>query len=270
VSDWTSSLETILVDRPAEGIVVATLNRPDRLNAMNNTMFREFEVLARGVDAEAATRVLVITGAGRGFCAGYDLDDAELLSSLSAMDMLSQQELAARGLLALRGIKQPIIAAVNGAAAGGGLSLSLASDIRLASPAAKFNAAFVRIGLSAGDLGVSWLMPRLVGPAKTAEICYTGRIVSAEEAEEIGLVNKVVPAESLLDEALAMAAQIVANSPAGVQLSKRALQNNLEIGSYSAALELENRGQALLTRGADMVEALTAFKAKRAPQFTGA
>jgi enoyl-CoA hydratase/carnithine racemase len=270
LSDWASSLETIRVERPADGIVVATLHRPEKLNAMNNTMFREFEVLARGVDADPATRVLVLTGEGRGFCAGYDLDDADGLQQLSAMGMLSQQELAARGLAALRGIKAPIIAAVNGAAAGGGMSLALAADIRLASPQAKFNAAFVRIGLSAGDLGVSWLLPRLIGPAKAAEICYTGRIIGAEEAERIGLVNRVVPAESLLDETLAMAAMIVTNSPAGVQLSKRALQNNLEITSYGAALELENRGQALLTRGADMVEALTAFKDKRTPQFTGA
>ncbi|MTD12494.1 enoyl-CoA hydratase/isomerase family protein [Nakamurella sp. YIM 132087] len=270
MTDWAASLETIRIDRPDEGIVVATLHRPERLNAMNNTMFREFEVLARRVDAEPATRVLVLTGAGRGFCAGYDLEDAEELPGLTAMGMLDQQELAARGLSALRGIKQPLIAAVNGAAAGGGLSLSLCADIRLASPAARFNAAFVRIGLSAGDLGASWLLPRLIGPARTAEIAYTGRIVGAEEAEAIGLVNRVVPADELLPETLSMARAIVANSPAGIQLSKRALQNNLEIGSYGAALELENRGQALLTRGADMAEALAAFKAKRAPQFTGA
>jgi enoyl-CoA hydratase/carnithine racemase len=212
----------------------------------------------------------VITGAGRGFCAGFDLDDAEALPGMGALGMLSQQELAARGLAAVRGIKQPVIAAVNGAAAGGGLSLALCADIRLAAPTAKFNAAFVKIGLSAGDLGVSWLLPRLIGPALTAEICYTGRIVDAQEAEHIGLVNRVVPDGELLEQTLAMAAMIVANSPAGIQLSKRALQNNLEITSYAAALELENRGQTLLTRGHDMPEALAAFREKRTPHFTGA
>jgi enoyl-CoA hydratase/carnithine racemase len=139
----------------------------------------------------------------------------------------------------------------------------------LASPAARFNAAFVKIGLSVGELGTSWTLTRLIGPGRAAEIAYTARMVEAEEAERIGLVNRVVPAESLMDEALAMAAQMAANSPGGVQLSKRALQANLEIGSYAAALELENRGQALLTRGEDMPEALAAFKEKREPQFTG-
>jgi enoyl-CoA hydratase/carnithine racemase len=149
------------------------------------------------------------------------------------------------------------------------MSLALAADIRLASPKARFNAAFVKIGLSVGELGTSWTLTRLIGPGRAAEIAYTARMVEAEEAERIGLVNRVVPAESLLDEALAMAGQIAANSPGGVQLSKRALQANLEIGSYAAALELENRGQALLTRGEDMPEALAAFKEKRQPQFTG-
>lgn len=270
MTDWTTSLETMTVDRPTDGVVLATLNRPDRLNAMNNTMFRELEQLARRVDSDRTARVLMLTGAGRGFCAGYDLDDAEELPHLGAMGMLAQQELAARALSGLRGIKQPLIAAVNGAAAGGGLSLALCADIRVASPAAKFNAAFVRIGLSAGDLGVSWLLPRLIGPAQAAEIAFTGRIVGAQEAERLGLVNRVVPADELLSHTLELAEAIVANSPAGIQLSKRALQSNLEVASYGAALELENRGQALLTRGPDMAEALDAFKSKRTPHFTGA
>lgn len=162
-----------------------------------------------------------------------------------------------------------MIAAVNGAAAGGGMSLALAADIRLAATGAKFNAAFVRIGLSAGDLGASWLLTRLIGPAQTSEICFTGRMVLAEEAERIGLVNRVVAPDALLPEALALAETIAANSPGGVQLSKRAVQANMEISSYAAALELENRGQALLTRGSDMPEALAAFKEKRKPLFTG-
>jgi enoyl-CoA hydratase/carnithine racemase len=163
----------------------------------------------------------------------------------------------------------PVIAAVNGAASGGGMSLALCTDIRLASPAARFNAAFVKIGLSVGELGTSWQLTRLLGPGRAAEIAYTGRMVDAEEAERIGLVNRLVSAERLLDEALELAAQVASNSPGGVRLSKRALQANQEIGSYAAALELENRGQALLTRGEDMPEALSAFKERREPQFTG-
>jgi enoyl-CoA hydratase/carnithine racemase len=262
-------METIDLTRPAEGVVVATLNRPDRYNAMTVTMFAELEELAFTLGEDDDVRAVVLTGAGKAFCAGYDLDDADELAGLTAMGMLDRQERAARGLSALRALRVPVIAAVNGAAAGGGLSLALAADIRLAARSAKFNAAFVRIGLSAGDLGASWLLSRTIGPALAAEIAYTGRFVLADEAERIGLVNRTVDDDALLDEALAMAKLICANSPGGVQLSKRALQANMEIGSYAAALELENRGQALLTRGEDMPEALAAFKEKRAPNFTG-
>ncbi|GLY40423.1 enoyl-CoA hydratase [Amycolatopsis sp. NBRC 101858] len=262
-------METIDLTRPADGVVLATLNRPDRYNAMTVTMFAELEQLAFDLGEDDDVRAVVLTGAGKAFCAGYDLDDADELAGLTALGMLDRQERAARGLSGLRALRVPVIAAVNGAAAGGGLSLALAADIRLAGRSAKFNAAFVRIGLSAGDLGASWLLSRTIGPALAAEIAYTGRFVLADEAERIGLVNKTVDDDRLLDEALAMAGLICANSPGGVQLSKRALQANMEIGSYAAALELENRGQALLTRGEDMPEALAAFKEKRAPHFTG-
>jgi enoyl-CoA hydratase/carnithine racemase len=262
------SYETLIVEERAPGVVVATLNRPDRYNAMTNTMFDELERMALELGAEDDLRVLVLTGAGKAFCAGYDLADADALPGLGALGMLDQQERAARALLAIRSMRVPVIGAINGAAAGGGLSLALACDLRLAAPEAKFNAAFVRIGLSAGDLGASWLLTRLIGPAVTSEICFTGRMVFAEEAARLGLVNAV--SDALLNDTLALAAQIVANSPGGVQLSKRALQANLEVGSYAAAIELENRGQALLTRGQDMPEALAAFLEKRPPVFTGA
>ena len=263
------TFETIVLDEPSPGVRVATLNRPDRLNAQTVQMFAELEQLARDLSGDMDVRALIITGAGRAFCAGYDLAEAEELANLSPLGMLERQEHAARALAAIRGVPMPVVAAVNGPAAGGGFALALAADIRLAAPEARFNAAFVRIGLTAGDLGTSWLLPRLIGPARAAELAYTGGFVEAEEAERIGLVNRVVPADRLLDEALEMAAQIAANSPGGVQLSKRALQANMEAASFAAALELENRGQALLSRGADMPEALAAFKSKRAPRFTG-
>ena len=264
----TETMTTMTIEQPLDGVLVATLNRPDRLNAMTNQMFDELEQLALA-HQRSDLRTLIMTGAGRAFCAGFDLDDADELASLSPLGMLTKQERAARSLAALRGLPFPCIAAVNGPATGGGLALALAADIRIGSPAARFNAAFVRIGLSAGDLGTSWLLPRLIGPARAAELAYTGRLMEAEEAERIGLLNGVVPAEGLLDAALELASQIAANSPGGVQLSKRALQANMEAASFAAALELENRGQALLTRGSDMPEALAAFKEKRAPRFTG-
>lgn len=265
-----TAYETLTQQEPAPGVVVVTLNRPERYNAMTNMMFAELERMALALDDEDDCRVVIITGAGDAFCAGYDLADADELPNLGAMGMLDQQERAARALLAVRSMRVPVIAAVNGAAAGGGLALALAADIRIASTRAKFNAAFVRIGLSAGDLGTSWLLTRLIGPAVTSEICFTGRMVYAEEAGKLGVVNSVTEPESLLSEADSLADTIVSNSPGGVQLSKRAIQANMEISSYAAALELENRGQALLTRGADMPEALAAFKEKRSPVFTGA
>jgi enoyl-CoA hydratase/carnithine racemase len=265
----TMQLETMLLERPAPGIAVVTLNRPDRLNAMTMRMFDELMAVPQALKEDDDLRAVILTGAGRGFCAGYDLDQVDEITHLGVREFLKFQELATGGLAAIRGLRVPVIAAVNGAASGGGMSLALAADIRLAAPEARFNAAFVKIGLSVGELGTSWTLTRLVGPGRAAEIAYTGRFVDAEEAERIGLVNRVVPADRLLDEARALAAQIASNSPGGVQLSKRALQANLEIGSYAAALELENRGQALLTRGEDMPEALEAFKQRREPQFTG-
>lgn len=262
--------ETLLAEQAAPGVVVVTLNRPARGNAMTDTMFLELEHLTLSLDADLDLRVVILTGAGSQFCVGYDLDDADRLADLGAMDMLALQERAARAMAAVRSLRVPVVAAVNGAAAGGGLALALAADIRLCAPEAKFNAAFVRIGLSAGDLGTSWLMTRLVGPAVTSEICFTGRVILAEEAAVLGLVNQLCEAGDLLDRAHELAAGIVSNAPGGVQFSKRALQANLEVGSYAAAIELENRGQSLLTRTPDMSEALAAFREKRPAVFTGA
>jgi enoyl-CoA hydratase/carnithine racemase len=241
----TAQFETMTLDEPAPGVIVATLNRPDRLNAITFRMFDELSALPRLLRDEDELRVLIIGAAGKAFCAGFDLDEIGQLAEMGVREFLKFQELATGAMAGIRGLRVPVIAAVSGAAAGGGLALALAADIRLASPAARFNAAFVKVGLSVGDLGTSWHLTRLVGPGRAAEIAYTARFVEAEEAERIGLVNHVVPAEHLLDEALVMAALICSNSPGGVQLSKRALQANLDT-PFSAALELENRGQALL------------------------
>src|ERR1700760_1642452 len=181
--DLERRYETLLLESPADGVIQGTLNRPDRLNAMTVPMFDELESVARAVGDDRDVRVVILTGAGNAFCAGYDLDEAEELASLSALGMLDRQERAARALSAIRAIPVPVIAAVNGPAAGGGMSVTLMADIRLGSPAAKVNAAFVRIGLSAGDLGASWLLPRLIGPSAAAEIGFSGRIVEADDAE---------------------------------------------------------------------------------------
>src|SRR3954468_14735228 len=183
------------------------------MNAITFQMFDEMHDLCRGLLSDKDARAVVITGAGRGFCAGLDLDDAETLPDMTPHEMMLGQQHWAGAFVNFHELPQPVIAAVHGAAAGGGMGLALAADIRLASPEARFNAAFVRIGLTAGDVGVSWALPRVVGLGRAAEMMFTGRFVDAEEAERIGLVNRVVPADQLLDAALEMAEQIAANSP---------------------------------------------------------
>ena len=260
---------TLLVDRPRAGIVVATLNRPDRLNALTFSMFGELEQLAAAIGADDGARVLVLSGAGRGFCAGLDLDDAATLPDMTAARFLHDQEGWSRAITSFRRLPKPVIAAVNGPAAGAGFSLALAADIRLASPAARFNAAFIKIGLTGGDCGSSWMLPRIVGLGHAYEILLTGRLIDADEAARIGLVNRVVPAPDLLPAALDLAELIAANSPFGVRLTKQLVQVNVDAPSLDAAAELENRNQALAAGTNDMAEALLAFREKRAPAFTG-
>ncbi|MDP9459798.1 MAG: enoyl-CoA hydratase-related protein [Actinomycetota bacterium] len=265
MSDYT----TLTLERPVDGVAIATLNRPDRLNAITFRMFEEWVALCDEVAADDTVRALVLTGAGRAFCAGLDLSDASTLSDMTVPEIMRGQESWANATAAFHRLPKPVIAAVNGAAAGAGFSLALAADIRLAAPEARFNAAFVRIGLSGGDCGTSWFLPRVVGLGRAAEILLTGRFVGAEEAAAIGLVNRVVPADDLLPEALATAQQITSNTPFGVFLTKRVLHLNVDAPSLTAALEVENRNQVLTTRTEDMAEALTAFQQKRPARFSG-
>ncbi|WP_235536034.1 enoyl-CoA hydratase/isomerase family protein [Nocardioides sp. Root190] len=251
-------------------IGVLRINRPDRMNSQTIRMFSEYGEAAFAL-RDAPLRALIVTGTGtRAFCAGFDIDEVHEITEMGVREFLKFQETATGGIQGIHFLPFPVIAAVHGPATGGGLALALAADIRLCDPAAKFSAAFVKVGLSVGELGTSYHLTRLVGPARAADIGYTARIVKADEAERIGLVNRVVPTDELFDAALELARQISQNSPAGVRMSKRAIQRNMEVGSYAAALELENRGQALMTRTEDMPEALAAFKEKRAPRFTGA
>lgn len=259
--------ENIQTEQVAAGILVARLNRPKNLNALTFPMFDELLQLCSDVQAADDVRVLIVTGNGRGFCAGLDLSDAATLPSMSAQQMLAGQELWARAITSFRYLTKPVIAAVNGPAAGAGMALALAADIRVASPEAKFNAAFVRVGLSGGDCGTSWLLPRIVGFGLANEILLTGRFVDADEAVRIGLVNRVVPNDQLIDSAVELAQQICANSPFSMRLTKQVLQLNVDAPSLEAALQVENRNQVLSTRTDDMVEALAAFREKRTPTF---
>jgi enoyl-CoA hydratase/carnithine racemase len=263
------ALETLAIEVLDRDIAVLRVNRPDRMNSQTVTMFTEYGTAARAL-RDSGLRALILTGAGdRAFCAGFDLDEIDVITRMGLLEFLKFQETATAGIQAIRHLPFPVIAAIHGPATGGGLALALAADIRLIAPTAKFSAAFVKVGLSVGELGTSYHLSRLVGPGRAAEIGYTGRLVGAEEAVRIGLANRIVPAGELFDDAVAMARLIAANSPGGVRMSKRAIQRNQEITSYAAALELENRGQALLTRTEDMAEALAAVREGRPPRFTG-
>ncbi|HTE63647.1 MAG TPA: enoyl-CoA hydratase-related protein, partial [Solirubrobacteraceae bacterium] len=180
-----------------------------------------------------------------------------------------RQERVAALALALRNLPQPVVAAVNGPAAGGGLALALAADVRVCAPEARFSVAFVRIGLSGGDVGVSHMLPRIVGFGIASELMLTGRPVDAEEALRIGLANRVVDRDRLDEAASEMASQISANSPFGVWMTKQLLHRNVDAPSLEAAIELENRTQTLATRTEDAREAMAAFREGRAADFRG-
>lgn len=262
----------ILIDRERDGVAVVTLNRPGQLNAMNAALIAGLHDTFDELRADRSCRVVVLTGAGAGFCAGLDLRTGatpEHAAGLGrAQAMLETQQSIATLVPKMRAMRQPIIAAVNGAASGGGLALALASDIRFASAGARFNVAFVRIGLSGCDIGVSWLLPRLIGASRAYELLLTGRFVDAEEALRIGLVIEVVPDGEVLDAAFRSADLLLANSPFGVQMTKEVMWSQLEIGSLLAGIDLENRTQLLASTTGDMTEAMQAFFEKRPPNYT--
>jgi enoyl-CoA hydratase len=212
-----------------------------------------------------------VTGAGRAFYAGLDLrgrggaPGADALGP--AQSTMAWQEHVAALATRIRQMSQPVIAAVNGAATGGGLALALAADLRLASTSARFSAAFVRVGLSGCDIGVSWLLPRVVGATRAFELMLTGRLIDADEAHTIGLVLDVVPEGEVVEAAHAIARQICENSPFGVRMTKQVMWSNLETSSLQAAIDLENRTQVLASITRDSHEAMAAFVEKRPPRF---
>ncbi len=257
-------LETLTFKEIEPQIGLVTLNRPDRLNAINDRMLDDFDELLRHLDREDAIRVLLISGAGRGFCAGADLKEvatrAQTESFADPESFLRLVQEKYSGLVSkLRGLRQPVIAAVNGAAAGGGMAIALAADIRICAPEAYFVASFINIGLSGGEMGSSFLLPRMVGISRAADILLTGRKVFGEEAERIGLVSQVAPAENLLESALSYARMMTAKTVGGLKLTKRALEQNLTAASLDSALNLENRNQAIMVFSGEFRRMIGAF-----------
>ena len=244
-----ASADMLQLERLDRGIAVLRLNRPQLLNALTDEMVNALARLLDELASDHTLRVLVITGVGRGFCAGFDLTlagEAPMTDVLGeAAAWTARQEAFAGIVTKLRALRVPVIAAVNGPANGAGLGLALACEIRLAAPAAAFNAAFVRVGMSSCDIGVSWLLPRCVGMSRAFEIMLTGRMVKADEAERIGLVSAVVPADELVARAVEVAESIAANDAFAVWMTKRGGWANIEASSLQAAIELENRTQIL-------------------------
>jgi len=254
------------------GVTVVELADPQRYNALSNQLVRELRAVLADVAEDRTVRAIVLTGAGRGFCAGANMTGgdepnpaAEGRGPVGFIQVM--QEHLAKLMLAIRELPQPVIAAVHGAAVGGGLALTLACDLRLASDDAYFASRFIRVGLSSCDVGTSYLLPRLVGPTMAAELMLTGRRFAAEEALRIGLLNRVVPAEELRASAIDLAGQIVANSEYGVYMTKIGMWANLDAPSLRHAMELENRTQVLGTFTGNMTEARHAFVEKRSPDW---
>jgi enoyl-CoA hydratase/carnithine racemase len=261
----------VLSESPVDKVTLLTMNRPDQLNAMTAELCQALHEELDRVAANRSCRAVILTGAGRGFCAGLDLHGYGEAPgndrSDPARDRLGNQEHMSRLILKLRSIPQPIIAAVNGPAAGFGFALALGSDIRYAARSAVLRAAFLNIGVSNCDMGTSWLLPRLIGASRSHELMLTARRVDAEEAARIGLVAEVIDDERLIAHAVERAGEIAAWAPWAVRLTKQGMWAALEMPSERAAVEYEDRQQIMATHGVALPEAVTAFLEKRPAEF---
>ena len=258
-----------------EGVVVISLNRPDSLNAMSQKLVNELRDFFGGLgDRQQEIRVVVLRGAGRAFCAGLDLKESasgggsEAIGTGPAAGLRGQRHISELALM-MRRAPQPIIACVHGAASGGGFALALASDVRLAGRSARMNAAFIRIGLSACDVGVSYFLPRLVGASVAYELMLTGRFIEADRALATGLVSCVVEDDALEAEARKLAEEMLATSPLGLKLTKEGLNMALDASSLEQQIALEDRNQILCVQSKDVIEGMTAFLQKRKPEYSG-
>ena len=268
----TDSQAFVRIERPRDGVALITLDRPDRMNAMAFDVMVPLREAIEAVSGDNDVRVVVLTGAGRAFCSGADLEDPGRVPGIDGLTLptiaLRSMELLDDVILAIRRMHQPVIAAVNGPAIGGGFCLALACDIRIAAESAYFRAAGISNGLTASELGISYLLPRIAGAARAAEIMLTGRDVDATEAERIGVVAQVVAADGLLDHCYEMAARIIGYSRPGVELTKRMLTASLDASSLAAHIDHEGLAQLfvrLTTRNFE--EAVAARREGRVPEF---
>ncbi len=249
-----------------------TLNRPDALNAMNPELVDELLDYFQSLYMNNSVRLVVIKGAGRAYCAGLDLKDNSNRSDTSAIQTGPAQGLVSQRriseiVMRMRRCPQPIISLVHGPACGGGFAMVLASDIRIAGESARMNAAFIRIGLSACDIGVSYFLPRLVGTSVASELMLTGRFIKADRALATGLVSEVVPDDKLEEAAKTYIDEMITTSPLGLRLTKECLNMAVDAGSLEAAIAMEDRNQILCAQTEDFKEGVRAFIEKRSPAY---
>jgi enoyl-CoA hydratase len=267
-----TSDDLVLVDHPRPHVALVRLNRPERLNAMSIDLVIALHDALVQVNDDNDCRVVVLTGEGRGFCSGLDLKDYGIIPNIDGLQVgrIAQRSMRyySRLIPLMRRMHQPIICAINGPSYGGGFCLTLAAEIRIASATATFNATGIVNGLTSTEMGVSWLLPRLIGAAHSNDILLTGRTVDADEALRMGLVSRVVDDDALLDTALEMADGMCRFSPYGLAMTKDIVWVNLENPSLESAIEIEDRNQLMLGFTENLPEAIRAFDAGRDPVYT--
>jgi enoyl-CoA hydratase/carnithine racemase len=249
------------------GVATITLNRPERLNALTFEVYAELRDAFRALDTEPSVKTIVITGAGRGFCSGGDVED--IIGALFGRDdagLLEFTRMTCDLVLAIRRCRKPVIAALNGLVAGAGAVIATACDFRIAAESARIAFLFVRVGLSGADMGAAWLLPRIVGLGNATELLMTGDFIDARRAHEIGLYQRVVPDGQALSEATALAAKLAAGPGAALAVTKHALDAEAPL-DLERALDHEAKVQAALMNHPNYREAYEAFRAKRAPKF---
>lgn len=260
----------VRVDRPHDHVAVITLDRPERLNALSIDLAIELDEALRTVGDDNSVRVVVLTGAGRAFCSGLDLKDYGVVPGIDGLQVgqIAQRSMRvySRLVTTVRGIRPPVIAAVNGPAYGGGMCLAMWCELRFASPAATFNATGIVNGLTSTEMAAAWLLPRQIGSSHANDLLLTGRVLDAEEAMRLGLVSRI--GEDVLALALEVAERMSRFSPYGLAMTKDVLWANLEISSLAAAIELEDRNQLMLGFTENLPEAIRAFDAGREPVYT--
>lgn len=251
-------------------IEIVSLNRPDVLNALSEDLVAELFDYVSALKHRSDVRVVLLRGNGRAFCAGLDIKERRPPTNESAFQRSWRVQTQLADVMKLmRVVPQPFIALGHGAACGGGFSLMLASDVRIGAPSLKMNAAYIKIGLGGADIGSSYFLPRLVGASLATELLLTGRFLHADRALRLGLLSEIVEEDALLAAGLALAEEMVANSPYGLALTKQALNLNIDASSIDAAIAIEDRQQVMLSVTDDFHEAMTAFVEKRPPVYRG-